>query len=423
MEYKESKNIELKEKFSKSLLKTISAFSNYQDGKIYIGVNDLGEVVGVEDIYILKLNVENTINDSITPRPIYKLNILEDEGKMILEIEVYKGEDGPYYYDGKAYARYDTSTVPIDGINLTRLVLKSKNLSFDQVKTEEKNLKFGFFEKYIAEKLKIKQLDEAVFKTLGLVQDGKFNNGAALLADNGQIEQSYVDIARFKLYTDEFLDRVKLNSNSILKYYEEILSYFYKYYSPYQKVEGFTRIEKERVPIDAFRETIANAIVHRDYIIRSGVQIAMFDNRIEVRSPGGLVDGISEKLYFEGLTSVPRNPIISYIFFRLGIIEQFGTGVKKIINSYKKYNLRPFFEIEKEQIRIVLPVIDYDYTKLNIIEGIVAFLQAYPKSTRIEIQEALKMEKSFIIRRLNELADEGKIVKIGNGPTVFYSAR
>ncbi len=423
MMYKESKTVELKEKYSKTILKTISAFSNYQDGKIYIGINDLGEIVGVEDVYDLKLNLENTINDSISPRPNYDFNVLEDGGKTILEIIVYKGDDGPYYYDGKAYVRNDTSTVSVEGVNLTRLILQSKNLSFDRIKIETKNLKFSFFEKYVAEKLGIKEINESVLKTFGLLQDEKFNNGAALIADNGQIEHSYLDIARFKLYPNEFLDRIQFKNDSILKFYQEVMNYFNNYYAPYQKVKGFDRVLKERIPKEAFRETIANAIVHRDYLIKSGVQIAMFENRIEVRSPGGLPDGVSEKMYFEGLTSISRNPIISYIFFRLGIIEQFGTDINKIINSYKKYNLRPFFKIEKEQIKIVLPVIDYDYLKLDKVEGIVAFLQAYPESRRTEIQEALKIEKSFAIRRLNELCEAGRIVKIGDGATVFYIAK
>ncbi len=421
MKYKEAKDVELKEIFSKTLLKTISAYANYRDGKIYIGVDDSGMVVGLKTIIDLKINIENSINDSITPKPQYEINTLNHSGKEILEILVFKGQDGPYYYKNKAYMRNDTSTVAVDAVNLTRLVLSCKNLSFDQLDNSSSKLEFEYLTKKLVDELKINEVNKSVLTTLGLVKNQTFNNGAVLLSDNGNLNQSYVDIAKFQYNTDIFIERMKFSNQSILTYYDESIKFFNKYYMPYQVVKGAKRISKEKVPLVAFREVLANAIVHRDYLLNNGVQIAMFDNRIEVYSPGGLPEGITKEMYFNGLTSLTRNPIISYVFFRLGIIEQFGTGIKRIINSYKKYNTHPSFLIQSSQIKIILPVLDYDYSTMNKVDAIVAYLGAYPNSSRKDIETSLDLDKSYIIRRLNELHKKHIISISGNGPSVRYT--
>ena len=121
--------------------------------------------------------------------------------------------------------------------------------------------------------------------------------------------------------------------------------------------------------------------------------------------------------------SPTRWPLTSFIFFRLGIIEQFGTGINRIINSYRDTGTRPHFSINKNQLKIILPVINYDYTKLKDVEAIDAFLSAQPESSRKEIEDALSIDKTTIIRRLNELIELGRIIKIGNGPSTKYSKK
>ena len=144
MMFIESKTTELKEKYTKSVLKTVSAFSNYNDGIIYIGIRDNGDIVGLGNINIEKIDIENAINTSVTPKPFFDLNVIEVNNKSILEIIVYKGDNGPYYYQNTAYMRNDTSTIPVDGINLTRLILISKNLTYDRLTSDVKNLNFKF---------------------------------------------------------------------------------------------------------------------------------------------------------------------------------------------------------------------------------------------------------------------------------------
>lgn len=423
MKFSESKTTELKEKFTKTLLKTVSAFSNYHEGAIYIGVCDNGDIVGYPSVSDEKRDIENIINTMITPKPFFDLNILDIESKKILEIVVYKGDNGPYYYQNTAYMRNDTSTVPVDGSNLTRLILKSKNLTYDQILSDKMELNFDYLEAKLKEILNLNDVNIAILTTLGLYNEDSFNNAALLLADNGKIDQSFIDIARFKLDTNTFLDRKRLENHSLLQYFDQIISEFEVRYPSYQVIEGKYRTTKELIPFIAFREAITNAMIHRDYLLNAGVQVAMFENRIEIISPGGLLEGMDEEQFFRGLSSLSRNPIIANVFFRLKLIEQFGTGVNRIIDSYKQYKIHPYFDIRNSQIRIILPVTNFDYTKLEKKEAIISYLNAFPKSSRQSIEKATGIEKSSLIRRLNELNQINVINKSGSGPSTVYYCR
>ncbi len=181
MKFSESKTVELKEKYTKSVLKTVSAFSNYHDGTIYIGISDQGDVVGFSRVNEEKISIENSINTTITPKPFFDMNILEIDNKKILEIVVSKGDNGPYYYQNTAYMRNDTSTIPVDGTNLTRLILNSKNLTYDQLDANQTELSFNYLKEKLSLVLNIKDANKAVLTTLGLYSGKNYNNGALIL--------------------------------------------------------------------------------------------------------------------------------------------------------------------------------------------------------------------------------------------------
>jgi ATP-dependent DNA helicase RecG len=420
MKFVESKIVELKSSFTKSLLKTVSAFSNFFDGTIYIGVDDQGNVIGIENIYKEKIRIENIINTSISPKPNFDLNVIKLDTHLVIEIIVYKGDLAPYYFDQKAYIRNDTSTIPLDGNHLTRLILKSKNLTFDQMPTDQKSLTFNVLEKKLKDALKIESISTEILKTLGLYHQDGYNHAALLLSDHHDLSSSYIDIAKFKLDTNTFYDRKRLSNLSMLSYFDELMTIFKLQYPEYDIIKGIQREKKELIPLVAFREAISNALLHRDYLIQSGVQISFFENRIEISSPGGLPEGMDENQFFKGLTSVSRNPILTGVFFRLNLIEQFGTGVNRIIENYKHYHMKPSFIILDNQIRIILPITNFDYTLLEKVESIKAYLRAFPNSSRESIEQAIKIEKHTLLRRLQDLEQDGIVKKNGAGPNTTY---
>ncbi len=293
-------------------------------------------------------------------------------------------------------------------------------MTFDQLPSANQNLSFVQLSSQFKKELNIDELSTAVFKTLGFYTDNHFNQGAALLSDKGFIEHAYIDIAKFRLDTSYFQNRITYANQSILSQFENAVHFIHDYYLEIEVIEGAKRIRREVIPFVALREALANAIIHRDYLIQSGIQIALFDNRIEIMSPGGLPDGMTEDLYYQELTSLSRNPVISYVFYRLGYIERFGTGVKRIIDSYRAYKIKPTFILKETQIKMILPVIEYDYKSLKEKEAIIAYLSAFPKSSRAMIEATLGLEKATAVRKINALIEEGDLLKIGEGPAVVY---
>lgn len=164
--------LEFKEKVSSTLYKTISAYANYNDGKILVGIADDGLIMGVEDGKAVKLSLENAINDNFTPRPEYKIEEYSLDGKTIIEINVRKGRNVPYLYKGDAYRRMDTSTVKINESELFDLLLKKRNLTYDASESNKQNLGFDDLEKTLGAKLNITQVDINVLILLGLSKEG-----------------------------------------------------------------------------------------------------------------------------------------------------------------------------------------------------------------------------------------------------------
>ena len=177
---------------------------------------------------------------------------------------------------------------------------------------------------------------------MGFYNDGKYNNAAAIFSDVNEFPG--IDYARFGNNINEIVDRNTIYNCSILKQYDEIISVFKRYYQ-YEEINGFERKDRELIPEEAFREAVANSLVHRTWDVQSHIKISMYDDRIEITSPGGLPRELIEKEYLNGNISYLRNPIIGQLFFRLKYIEMFGTGILRIKECYKNNTRKPHFEV------------------------------------------------------------------------------
>ena len=420
---KESKDVEFKERITRSYLKTVSAYANYKNGKIIFGINDEGEAIGLEKVVENKLNIENTINDTIKPKPEYTLDIEKIEGKSYIVLNVKKGDFPPYYYNGKAYKRNDTSTIEVDTIELNRLILQGSNLDYEAIEIENEKLEFKFLEKKMKEVVGIKELNLDILKTLNLYENKKFNIAAELFSDSNNRKFSGIDIVVLGENINKILFRENIERKSILEQYYEAISTFERYYE-YEEIVGAERIKKEKVSKEAFREAVANAIVHRLWDINANIKIVMSNDKIEIISPGSLPLGMSEDEYMRGYVSVLRNPIIANIFYRLGIIEKFGTGIKRIKYEYRESFVKPAFEIYENSIRITLPVIEI--IPKNLVNGevkVFEILKKHEKLSRKEIEELSKYNKSKVIRAINGLIEKSIAEQVGKGRSVKYQLK
>ncbi|ALQ42235.1 putative DNA binding domain-containing protein [Fusobacterium polymorphum] len=413
---KESRELELKSTITNTFLKTVSAFSNYNSGKIIFGIDDNGKIIGLENIEELCLDLENKINDNISPKPDFRF--IKDTKKNIITLIVEEGLNKPYLYKGKAYKRNDTSTVEVDKVELNRLTLLGLNQYYEELKARKQDLEFKVLKKELEEKLLLKNFSKDVLKTLNLYDDKNgYNNAAELLADKNTF--SGVDIAKFGKSIDEILDRNLFVNISIILQYQKTLEAFNRYYK-YEQILGSERIEKELIPEKAFREVIANALIHRTWDVNSNIRISMYEDKIEVSSPGGLPSGISEKEYLNGQISQLRNPILANIFFRLKYVEMFGTGIRRINESYKKFVVKPNFEIFENSIKITLPITKTELFLTTDEKIIMDILEKGNILSSSEILEKVEFKKDKLNRILKNLIQKNYIDVIGNGRGTKY---
>ena len=416
---KESRELEFKATITNTFLKTVSAFSNYHSGRIIFGIDDNGNVVGLDEIEEFCLDLENKINDNISPKPDFRF--IKDRKQKTITLVVDEGVNKPYLYKGKAYKRNDTSTVEVDRIELNRLTLLGLNRYYEDLKAKNQNLEFTVLKKELEEKVSLKEFSKDVLKTLNLYDDKNgYNHAAEILADKNAFPG--IDIAKFGKNIDEILDRNLFTHISIISQYKKTMEIFNRYYK-YEQVVGSERIEKELIPERAFREVLANALIHRTWDINSNIRIAMYDDKIEVSSPGGLPSGISKKEYLNGQISQLRNPILGNIFFRLKYIEMFGTGIRRINESYKNFMVKPSFEIFENSIKIVLPVL---VTKLLLTTDEERIMEVFKEGNILSSGEILKMtefKKDKLNRLLKKLIQKNYIEMIGNGRGTKYLKR
>ena len=412
---RETATLEFKQQLSKSYLKTVSAYANYGTGKIIFGIADDGTPVGLADPQDTCLRIEHAINDSIDPVPRFELAIEGDTRTVTLT--VHEGPDKPYLSSGRAYRRTDTSTVEVSRLEYGRLVLTGEHVSFDALVAKEQDLAFGHLEKELASKLGLKPLDQNSLISLELMTpSGEYCNAAALLADSNHFPG--IDIARFGESINIINARHTFEHMSVLEQMQRTLEVFDTYYA-YEEIVGFERIAKTLVPRESFREAIANALVHRCWDVRANIKVGMFADRIEITSPGGLPAGITEELYLAGGPSVARNPILANVFFRLGHIERFGTGIPRILDEYAHETVSPSFALRDSSITVMLPVTVLENVTLDE-EAILAVLAKGSALTRSQISEKTQLSKSKAIRTLNALVEKGLVTKVGEGRSVRY---
>ncbi len=413
----ERDNLEYKQSVSNTFLKTVSAFANYRNGEIVFGISDKGEVIGLSDLDEACLSIENKINDSISPDPEYTISI--NESNSTISLNVNQGVHKPYMYKNKAYKRNDTSTIEVDRIELNRLILEGTNRTYEEMPAYNNELNFSYLETELVEKLGIRKLNEDIMKTLDLYfEEGKYNRAAELLSDSNSYPG--IDMVRFGESIDEFYDREIIERISVLEQFKKAIRLFEKYYVV-EEIIGSERVRRELIPEKAFREALANSIVHRLWDIKSSINISMYKDRVEIVSPGGLPTGMSKEEYVDGQISLLRNPILGNVFFRLRYIEKFGTGIKRIKLAYKDSVIHPDFKVYPNSIAITLPVTIEDVRMLSEEEQMVYQLLGKGKSlSRKEIEVSSGLSKAKTIRILNKLLDKNSIEVIGQGRSIRY---
>ena len=411
----ETKKLEFKETITNTFLKTVSAFSNYDGGEIFFGIDDNGNVKGMPNVRQSCLDIENKINDSISPQPDYTLEIQSDN---TIKLTVKGGVQKPYLYKSKAYKRNDTATIEVDTLEFSRLILEGKNIRFEELPCKEQMLTFEILNQKLKENIQINNFNKDTLKTLNLYDDNNgYNNAAGLLADINHFPG--IDIVKFGQNISIIQKRATFDNISVLDVYDKTLDVFRDYYR-YEVIQGAERKNIEKIPEAAFREAIANALIHRVWDVESQIRVLMFDDRIEIISPGGLPSGITEEEYLSGKLSVLRNRNLANVFYRLGFVEIFGTGITRIKQLYEAGLRKPDFEVSENTIKIMLPVFEENMNLTEDERTVYKILSKTVLKPISEITPYVSFGKSKTIQILKDLSQKGIVTVEGKGRGTKY---
>ena len=241
---------------------------------------------------------------------------------------------------------------------------------------------------------------------------------ASVLADQNSFFG--VDIARFGDSIDYILDRKTLSRMSVLSQYDRSVEMYRQYYQ-YEVIDGVRRRTVETIPEIAFREAMANAIVGRKWNVNAHIRVAMFADRIEIFTPGGLPEDINRDDYMNSRIPVLRNPVLGSVFYRMHYLEQLGTGIRRIQEAYENNRRKPVFNISKNAIQAILPVTGTsDLTEAQ--ETVYGLMKTGRKISSSSASRNTGFSKSKATAILKQLAAKGYVQITGNGRGTKYEA-
>jgi ATP-dependent DNA helicase RecG len=394
-------------------------------------INDDKSIAGVDNPDGTMLQISNAVRSAIKPDLTLFVNCeMEKVGKAkIIAITVQKGTACPYYIAGKGirpegvYIRQGASSVPATETAILNMIKETDGEKYEEVRSLNQELSFKEAKKFF-------EIENVPFglnqhKTLHLqTTDGVYTNLGLLLSDQSV---HTVKLAVFEgLEKEVFKDRREF-SGSLPKQLYEINEHLNIHNHTHAEIKGLVRLENRDYPEDALREALLNALVHRDYAFSSSTIISIFGDRIEFVSIGGLPKGVSLDDIMLGI-SVPRNEKLANIFYRLHLIEAYGTGIPKIMRSYADCKRKPELQATGNAFKITLPNRNMNNHKVIIKnisfteneEKVIALLNKQGEIVRKDIEAALSISQAMAVRVLRGLLDKGIIRAVGGGKKTRY---
>lgn len=438
MQY-ENERTEYKSQLIDDIYKEVIAFANTDGGMIYIGIDDRGNVTGIDDVDETYTRLTNGIRDAITPDVTMFVRYVLQDNKVI-RVEVGEGTYKPYYLKGKGlkptgvYVRQGATSVQASPEQIRQMIKDSDGDVFEEMRTLQQDLTFekaeAVFKRYKVE------FSEEKFITLGLrnIHDDQYTNLALLISDQCQ---HTIKIAVFGDAENITFKDAKEFGGSVFQQLDESYGYLALCNRTVSTFRGLERIDKQDYPEEAIREALLNAIVHRDYSFSGSIIINVNDACMEFISIGGLLPGLSAEDIRSGI-SQPRNRKLAEIFHRLRLIESYGTGIRKIYALYKNCSVQPRIEVTPNTFKLVLPNMNAfaateEQHKADVkstspavtpqMRTVLDYLREYGEICDEDLQELLNIKKTRAYLLTRQMSEEGLIEIVGRGPTKKYRLR
>ena len=423
---KESETVEYKSIVIDDIKKSVIAFANSGGGTLYVGVENEGSVVGLSEADVDMLTINNMLRDGIKPDVTLftRCHIEQLEGRNIIQIDIQSGTDRPYYLIGKGirpegvYVRHGAASVPATGTSIRKMIRETDGESYEKLRSIEQNLTFTSAEAEFS-KRKV-QFGTSQMATLGVVNSEKIYTNLALLLSEQCIHT--VKTAIFQDSTQQiFKDRQEFYG-SLFKQVNDVYNYLDLNNKTTATFEKLLRIDDRDYPETALREALLNAVVHREYSTSGSILIKIFSDRIEFISPGGLVNGLDVEDIMSGY-SVCRNSALAEVFYRLQLIEAYGTGILKIFEAYKTSLAQPKIEVTPNVFKMILPnlnavpVVDKALTQE---ENVMQFVDGNGSINRKQAETLLGISQTAAGKVLRKLVEQGELIREGHSRNVRY---
>ena len=436
MQY-ESERIEYKSQMIDDIYKEVIAFANTEGGVIYLGIDDQGNLVGIDNVDETYTRLTNGIRDAIAPDVTMFVRYVLQDNKVI-RIEVNEGSYKPYYLKSKGikpsgvYVRQGVSSVQASPNQIRQMIKDSDGDIFEEIRSLEQNLTFdaakATFQRYGVE------FSAEKYRALGITRNDVYTNLALLISDQ------CLHTTKIAVFNDEscteFRDSKEFGG-SVFKQFEDSVNYLALCNKTVSTIKGVVRTDKQDYPAEAIREALLNALVHRDYSFSGSIIINVNDSKMEFISLGGLLPGLSTEDIRIGV-SQPRNKKLAEIFHRLRLIESYGTGIRRIFKLYENCPVQPTIEVTAHAFKIVLPNVNTcnsaaecapdvalkaPVTVTPQMKTVLDYLTEYGEMTDEDLQELLNVKKTrayLIARQMNE---NGLIEIVGRGSAKKYKLK
>ncbi len=426
---KETQKIEFKPNWRDEYLKVICAFANTDGGELILGVDDNGNPKGVRNPKKLLEELPNKINNKLGIIP--SVTTDTKKGKEIIRIKILSSQL-PISYGGKYYIRSGSTIQELKGSELSRFLLKRMGKTWDSLPcmatlSDIKISTIEGFKNYAKNRISsISKLDsiEKIFSNLEITTSNRSLTNAATLLFGKKPQRFFVSakarVGRFKSSID-IVDTTIITGN-LFEQVEKAVESIKKHLNVKFEIKGIQREDIWDYPIEAIREAVINALIHKDYSSPAEVQIRVYDDKIWIWNPGRLPPELSIEDLKKEHSSYPRNPLIANAFYLAGFIEKWGSGTKRIVDLCIHQGL-PEPEYKEEQGGFSVWFYKDIYTEENLRKmGLnerqiktVMYVKEKGKITNKEYQREFSVSRQTATRNLTELVNKGLFELHGKG--------
>jgi ATP-dependent DNA helicase RecG len=430
----ENENIEFKLKWNDEHLKTICALANSNGGELILGIDDKGIIEGVDNIENLLRDLPNKIRNKLNITP--SVSTEKMKGKDIIKIKVYPSSI-PISYEGRYFIRSGSTTQELKDNELANFLLEKMGKTWDSLSIDKNYVeidsavidKFKSLARNRISTIADEDSFEKIFLNLKLFDENKNLTNASILLFGKDpqmiITASSVRVGRFKSPT-EIIDTMIINGN-LFEQVEKTIDAIKKHLNVKYEIKDIVRKDIWDYPLEAIREAVINALVHRDYLSTAEIQIKIYDDKIWIWNPGKLPQQLKVEDLKKEHSSFPRNPIIANVFYLAGFIERWGYGTKRMVELCKEQGIPEPEYIEEMGGFSVYFFKDF-YTEENLRKmGLnerqikaVMFVKEKGKITNKIYQEINGVSNKTAYLDLSELIEKGILISKGSGKMTTY---